>query len=109
MNETSNLEHINSILQIGGCSYKDITRVSSATEKNKADIKGRVAKWDHRTYMPYVQCTVVNSVRIFGRICTVHKSENKMVTSLKTISDKLLLQNLMLARSPAPVAECALV
>jgi hypothetical protein len=43
MSQASKLEH-NSILQIGGYSYKDVTRVCKATEKNKVDIKEKVAE-----------------------------------------------------------------
>jgi hypothetical protein len=89
MSQASNPEHISSSLQVSGCSYKDITRVSSATEKSETDVKRRVAEWDHRAYMPYVKCTVVLSVRLLGRINTVHKPQRKMKTSLELISDTL--------------------
>jgi hypothetical protein len=35
--------------------------VCKATEKNKVDIKEKVAEWYHRAYMHFVQCTVVHS------------------------------------------------
>jgi hypothetical protein len=89
MSQAWNPEHISSILQVSGCSHKDITRVSSATEKSETDVKRRVSKWDHRAYVPDIQCTVVHSIRLLGRIHTVHKPQNKMMTSLKSISNIL--------------------